>query len=365
MKIRTVTSLREFDDLAGLWRDVTETSGQHSALLSHDWFACCWRTAGPNRVRELWIVEDAAGPVAFIPLVRARARYRGFPARVIQLMHPPESPIVDFPVARDIDDVMRTVLKRLGTQADWDLFLIPGLPTHSPVWKSFESVATSRFPWRVADRVQTPYVTFSDREPSLQATLDTLRQRITSTVARVGDAVTVEEHRALDPRGPLFDEIMGVVRDGARRPASLPAPTGEEVRRFFRELTSRASANGWLSLWILRLAGRVVETEYQLVSRGTAHALRRDADQSPAGLNLGDILTLKILESLARRPGLRTYLQTPERNADGIVPAAARQETFFIELFAARSYGNLLHRVESRVASVARRLRGEQGRPCA
>ena len=35
----------------------------HSPLLSHDWFACCWRTAGPERKREAWVFEDDAGPL--------------------------------------------------------------------------------------------------------------------------------------------------------------------------------------------------------------------------------------------------------------------------------------------------------------
>ena len=67
MKIRLVTSLREFDALAPVWSDVVAAGGQTSPFLSHDWFACCWRTAGPDRRRELWMVEDTSGPLAFDP----------------------------------------------------------------------------------------------------------------------------------------------------------------------------------------------------------------------------------------------------------------------------------------------------------
>jgi hypothetical protein len=43
-----VTTLREFDALAPVWREVTLAGKQTSPFLSLDWFACCWRTAGPS-----------------------------------------------------------------------------------------------------------------------------------------------------------------------------------------------------------------------------------------------------------------------------------------------------------------------------
>jgi CelD/BcsL family acetyltransferase involved in cellulose biosynthesis len=359
MNIRTVRSLREFDDLAKTWQEVLEAGDQSSVLLTHDWFACCWRTAGPDRERELWIVEDAAGPLALIPLVRARTRYRGLPARVLQLMHAPEWPTVEVPVARDVDEVMRVVLEQLDARDDWDMFLMPGLPAHSPIWKAFESAAGPRFPRRIAHRISIPFVALSARNPSLQTALEARRRAARPTLAHLGDNVVVEEHRQLDPRGPLFEEIMGVVRAGIRGPAILPAPSAEQVHRFFRELTARAIRKGWLSLWVLRVDGRVVETEYQLSAHGVVNALRRDGDPNPAGLRFGDALGLKILETLAVRPTARTYVSTPMRHDEPRLAGFDAQETLFVEVFADRSYQHLVHRIESRVASFARRLAGQ------
>ena len=39
MRVRLATSLREFDALAPVWRELTRESGQTSPFLSHDWFA--------------------------------------------------------------------------------------------------------------------------------------------------------------------------------------------------------------------------------------------------------------------------------------------------------------------------------------
>ena len=359
MKIRTVTSLREFDDLAKVWHEVLETGNHSSVLLTHDWFACCWRTAGAHCTRELWVIEDSAGPLALIPLIRARTRYRGLPARVLQLMPAPEWPTVDVPVAREVDAVMKIVLERLDAQADWDIFVMPGLSAHSSTWKAFESAAGSRFPRRIADRVRVPYVPLSGRSPSLLAALEARRRAAAPTLARVGDSVAVEEYRQLDPRGSLFQEIMGVAHTGLRGPAILPAPSAEQVHRFFRELTGRAITKGWLSLWVLRYEGRVVETEYQLSAHGMVHALRRDGDPTPEGLRFGDALGVKILETLATRPTARTYFGTPTRPDEDSGNGFDAEEALFVEVFADRSYQHLVHRIESGVASLARRLAGQ------
>ena len=364
MKIRTVTSLREFDRLAAVWRDITDTSGQRSPFVSHDWFASCWRTAGPHRRREVWIVEDAAGPLAIIPLLHSRTWYRGFPSRVLQLMHAPGTPTADLPVARALDEVAVAVLDHLRSRHDWDLFVMPGISAESSTWKAFESAATTRYSWRVANRMRLPYVPLSERDPSLRAMLDGLRGAVAASQSRRSAPVVVEEHREVDARGPFFEEIMGVLRPRRHTIAGMPEPSGEEVRRFLRELTPRAGSNGWLSLWVLRFGGQVVETEYQLVADGRVHALRRDADQTPSAFRLGDVLTLSILEALVPRPTAHIYHPAPGYDDAPSIPAC-HSESLFVEVFSARSYGALLHRVETRILPPVWRLGRRRERPCA
>jgi GNAT acetyltransferase-like protein len=352
VKIRTVTSLREFDQLAAVWRDITDASGQRSPFVSHDWFASCWRTAGPHCRREVWVVEDAAGPLAIIPLLYSRAWYRGFPSRTLQLMHAPGMPTADLPVARAFDEVAVAFLDHLRSRHDWDLFVMPGLSAESSTWKAFESAVATRNSWRVANRIRLPYVQLSERDPSLRAMLDGLRGAVASSQSRGSVPVVVEEHRDLDVRGPLFDEIMGVLRPRRHTIAGMPAPNGEDVRRFLRELTPRAGSNGWLSLWVLRFGGLVVETEYQLVADGRVHALRRDADQTLPALRLGDVLTLSILEALVRRPTAHIYHPAPGYDDAPSTPWG-HSESLFVEVFSPRSYGDLLHRLETRILPLA------------
>lgn len=365
MKIRIITSLQAFDALARVWRDVVEASGRSSPLLSHDWFASCWRTAGPNRLRELWVVEDVAGPLALVPFVASKMRYRGFPVRVLQLMHRPEVAVVDFPVARDHAGVTKAVLDRLQARDDWDLFLLPGVPADSAMWNAFRSANGTGSAWLIADRIRVPVLRLTDRSGHAPAMREILRRSVATTGARMLDTVVVEAHRTLDPRGALFEEIMSVSSTGSGCTASLPETTDDEVRRFFRELTIRATANGWLSLWVVRYEGRVVEVEYQLAADGYVHSLRRGAEQSPPELRLGDLLTLSILETLLAKHDAHTYYRYPRHPGDPMTAAGDGRESLFVELFASRPYARLLYGFETRVRPLVRRLGRNDERPAA
>ena len=195
--------------------------------------------------------------------------------------------------------------------------------------------------------------------------LEILRRSVAATGARMLETVVVEAHRTLDPRGALFEEMMSVSLNGSGWTASLPETTDDEGRRFFRELTTRASANGWLTLWVVRYQGRVVEVEYQLAADGYVHSLRRGAEQSPPALRLGDLLTLSILETLLAKHAAHTYYGYPLQPADPTTAMGDGRESLFVELFAPRPYGRLLHGFETRVRPLVRRLGRNDERPAA
>ena len=351
MKIRTVTSLQEFDSLASLWQEVVEASGQTSPLLSHDWFASCWRTAGPNRLRELWIFEDAAGPLALIPLVRSDARYRGLPLRVVELMHPALVPLVDFPVVRDVEDVLAAFVCGLRERGDWEVFLMRGLPASSVTWKAFQAATGGTLRWRIAERADVPCISLADS--GFRRSIDVLRRALPN-----GDTFSLEEHRRLDRRGPLFEEVSALIAN--RVPTSLKTmsqTSPDTAQRFLAELSARATANNWLSLYILRSKGAIVGTEYNIVSDGCARTIYRDADDTP-GLPVTDAMTVAVTDALSKRPGLHTYYRMPGEPKIGALAAATSDEVLVVETFADTLYAGLLRKVETRIIPFAQRLGG-------
>ena len=76
---------------------------------------------------------------------------------------------------------------------------------------------------------------------------------------------------------------------------SLEAPG---PNAFIRSLTESAHAQGWLSLWFLRVDGTAVAMEYQLIDKGIVYALRADFDDNYQALCTGTYLNFHMLKTL-------------------------------------------------------------------
>lgn len=367
MKVRIVASLRDFDALAPIWREVTSEGGQTSPFLTHDWFACCWRTAGPNRRREIWVLEDAAGPLAFLPLLRWKGRRWGLPVRIMGFLESPDTPFIDIPLARNPDEVVAAFVEALRARSDWDVLSLQKFPANAGTLKALEATLPGRLPWRVAGREQSPYVEiagtwshfFRGKTQRFRKTCRNIENRL-----QKNGAVTVEEHRVVDPEGPVFAEVMEVSRQSWKGPRGVGMATMLGMPRFFRELTLRASANGWLHLWILRLDGRAVATEYQIRSNGRLHALRADFDAALASLSPGAALNLRIMQSIFDRRDVGEYDMGPGSNTYKLRWATGARESVWLEVYAATPYGRFLHSIETRLVPLLRRWRARARAAC-
>jgi CelD/BcsL family acetyltransferase involved in cellulose biosynthesis len=141
--------------------------------------------------------------------------------------------------------------------------------------------------------------------------------------------------------------------------------TMEGMPRFFREFTRRASANGWLHLWVLRLDGRAVATEYQIGENGSVHALRADFDASLAELSPGAGLNLRIMRLLFEGGRVREYDMGPGTNPYKLRWATGLHEAVSLEAYAPTASGRLAHGLVTRVLPRLRGLRDRWRAACA
>ncbi|HWM76383.1 MAG TPA: GNAT family N-acetyltransferase, partial [Methylomirabilota bacterium] len=126
---------------------------------------------------------------------------------------------------------------------------------------------------------------------------------------------------------------------------------------FFSSLTERASRRGWLRVWILRLDGRAIATEYQLEAEGRVHALRADFDASlPEELSPGSHLSYEILRTLFGREGVHEYDMGPGENPYKARWASGARETIQLRVFRRGLYGAMLHGLETQAVPALRRL---------
>jgi CelD/BcsL family acetyltransferase involved in cellulose biosynthesis len=284
---------------------------------------------------------------------------------MLSMLDSPDTPFVDIPAAGAVDDVVAAVLGHLRSRRDWDVLALSKLPAHSKTLKALEAALPGQFRWRVAGTDQSPYLAINGSwedfyRHKTQRFRKTCRN-IENRILRSGE-VTVEEHLDVDPGGPVFAELIEVSSQSWKGPAGLAIATMQGMQRFFREFTQRASARGWLHLWILRLNGRAVATEYQIGDDGSLHALRADFDAALAELSPGGYLNQRIVSALFQRKDVREYNMGPGANEYKLRWASDAHETVGLEIYAPRLWGRLLEGVEGRLVPLARRWRSRMGR---
>ena len=361
MKVRRIDTREGFEALAPVWQSVATESGQTSPFLSHEWYGCCWGAAGAESRPEVLLVEDSAGPTAMVPLVCRKASLHGLPARVLGMLSSPDTAFADWLIVGRPEPVVEAVLTHLSGRRDWDVLALHGLPAASLTLKALHASLPGHYRWQPLPALRSPYLnTAGTWEEFWAATSQRFKKTVRNVRNRLGKvgAVSIEEHRVVAPDSSVFADLLAVSERSWKAPHELAIATMPGMPEFFRGLTARASARGWLRLWLMRLDGRPVASEFQLEADGRVHALRADFDASlPVDLSPGTHLTAEIVRALFGRETVYEYDMGPGDNEYKSRWASDAHELRRLRIFRPGAYGTLLHTVEARVVGSLRRLR--------
>jgi CelD/BcsL family acetyltransferase involved in cellulose biosynthesis len=364
MTLRTsrVTDAAGFAALAPVWADLAARAGQPSPFLSHEWFSCCWDAVQPDRRPEVVLVSEGQDPVALVPLMRWTRRFHGLPVRCLGFLAAPDSPELDLLAVAEPRAVVAAVLDHVAARSDWDVVALGKLAPTSTTLKALEEVAPAA--WFRLERlrpVTSPYLTVvGDWEGFFRGRSQRFRKTVRSVQNRLERAgrVSVEEHTSVDPASPLFREIAELSRRSWKADPGVAISTMPRMVDFFAALTRRASARGWLSLWVLRLDGRAVAMEYQIQSAGTVYALRADYDAEFAALSPGSHLNQVIARALFERGDVHEYDMGPGDSEYKLRWATGAHQRVRLRLYGRRLYSRLARTFEERVVPALRALRG-------
>ena len=362
-RIRRLATAAELQALAPVWRDLAEQQGYATPFATYDWFECC-RIASPTAAVEVLQIEDAGSPVALMPLHRRAAKYRGLPVRYLSLLDCPDSPFGDLIPAGGGKPLVAALLGHLAARSDWDILELGRLPVESPTVKALEGELPGRLRYRRAGSEMSPYLAI---EGSWQAFYSSRSQRFKKTIRNIQNrldrlgTVAVEEHRTLDPQSRLLEELIDLTGRSWKADRGVAIATMPRMREFFSELSRRAAAHGWLSLWLLRLDGRPIAMEYQLRASGVAYALRADYDLEYAAASPGSALNFEVARALFERGDVREYHMGPGLNEYKMRWANGAHETVRLHVHRAGVYPALLHLVETRLVPTVRRVRERLG----
>ena len=332
-----------------MWGKLAYESGQTSPFLSHDWFWCCWHALWPRWRPEILVVEEAGSAVAIIPLMRWRERVHGLPVRCLGLLECAATPMVDILALGEYGRIIEIVLDHLAARWDWDTVWLQKLPSTSPTLEALEGTLPGRLPWRRAGHLLSPCLAiageWADFCGSKKQRFKETYQQLQEGLEHAGD-VSIEEYRAVDPESPLFCEAVGVIRRSWRADRGRAMATVPRMTEFLSELTRRATKNGWLSLWLLRLNGQAIAMEYQLRTDRKVYTLHADSDPAYRELSPASALTCAIIRSLFEHGCIQEYNIGLCPNDDTLQWATGSQERVHLKLYRPALYSRLLHRVE-------------------
>ena len=359
LRVRRLTAADDFGSIAAVWSDLAGQSAQSTPFASHDWFECC-RIAAADRTQDLLVVEDSVAPVAMIPLVRWTGRVRGMPVRYLGVLDSPDSPVADLLHAGAALPVVRALLDHVTARSDWDVLEFGRLPLGSETLKALETELPGRLRWRRAGGDLSPYLAvdgpwarfYASRSQRFKKTIRNIQNRLD----RLG-SITVEEHHALPPGETLFEEMIALTSRSWKADRGIAIATMPRMREFFGELSRRAAARGWLSVWFLRLDGRAIAMEYQLRANGIVYALRADYDLTFAASSPGSALNFAIARALFDRGDVQEYQMGPGQNEYKMRWASGSHETVRIQIYRPGLYPRLVHLTETAVVPALRRLR--------
>jgi CelD/BcsL family acetyltransferase involved in cellulose biosynthesis len=358
MHIEETNSFEDFLRLEAAWDELCAQRPEPAFFLSHWWFRCCW--PGPETgLHPLVLVARRGSEIAGIaPLMVRKVRWRGLPARAITLMQNQDSPRADF-VLSPVHGraALAALLDHLARRRGWDLLWLGkierGASTHHMLSELLAGTTHLRRP---AARCPLLEIGASWEEfwtGHSQRFKKTVRN-VANRVERLGEVSVTDMAATATPA-----ECLKVFRDVAalshKRDLSIAVGRNDGIGRFFAGLTEALHRRSRLRLWVLRLDGKPIATEYHVRDGDRAYALRSDFDDRHREVSPGSYLSQRIIRAYFDG-GVRIYDMGPgdseykERWATG----AADLDSFWV--FNRTFYPAALYRLEQQIVPRLRRV---------
>lgn len=300
----------QFAALADTWNAIARASLPTHVFLSHEWATAAWAWRRLECSLALLVLRDAASVVAVLPLIRPNAS-----PRRLELLTVPDTQFADLIVAGShATEAAEAFAAALALARDWDVLGLDYLqPEGTIVRHLVPALLRHGLHGGVEQRGSNPFIAldgswegyFAARSRRLKKAINLAANRIrkagTVTIELVdGHAGDVAVQRAIDTAVAISA-------------ASWKATTGNSLdqpgpQAFIRTLSEAARQRGWLALWLLRLDGRALAFEYQLIADGLVHALRADFLAESGDISPGSHLFRELLETLFDGAHVRYYL---------------------------------------------------------
>ena len=342
LAVKWITDEGEFLALREPWNRLAPVTRGRDVFLRHEWFDAAWQWRKEERCGlRIATVYRGARIVGIFPLVLQSTNNGGLPARRLEFLSVPDTQfcdlICDLPESTKVCHAIATTL--LDHARDWDLLELKHLSEDAAAMGLSKQrslrhcLIQDQTPWDANAYIELTEswdAYYGRRSRSLKKANNLAANRL----RKAGD-LELQWVRAtqtnLDQIDSLLEELVSV---SAR---SWKAETGLTLENprpgaFIRRLTHHALEQNWLSLWCLRLDGKLAAMEYQLVCGEEVFALRADFDRALDTISPGSYLSAHLLQKLFAS-GHRRYWLGPGQN-----PYKARWSEHSENLFRVSAY---------------------------
>lgn len=304
-RVERIADENHFYSLAEDWAQLYQHDGR-SIFLRHEWFEAAWQWA--KRDSECWLisVHQRDKLVGVLPLVRRRSQYYGFPFYKLEFLTVPDSQLCDVVVVAALaESVSQALTDFLVTQKhQWDMLELRLLPADSiaagylaPALKQADIRClldpSGENPW--VDLSQGWDAFYASRSRSLKKKNNLIANRMRKAGQIAIDWVRPERGHSTDHAAVLQTVIELSAKSWKQDTGNSLDQAGPNA--FIQRLSQRAAAQGWLSIWLLKLDDKPLAMEYQLIDERHVYALRADFDSAcPPDLSPGSYLNMQLLE---------------------------------------------------------------------
>lgn len=309
-----VEEIREesaFVSLRGEWDDLLRGSEGDFLFLTHDWLACWWRHFGREGsgrgTMDLYVLlaRESGRLCAAAPLVIETLTAWKVPVRLVRFLGHGVSDYSEFLAEKGSGAGVEAILGHLAARAGlWDVLLLEELRP-SPGNDDLIRRCLERRDLRTqtAPGSTCPFVRIRgdwNDHYSQRFSSDTRRrqERYRRSLRKEGD-VRFSKVAGLEGGTGILDRLAETERRHPQHVSDRKGILNADIHRdFFREFLPRASANGWLSIFLLSCDDRVA-CYYLTFRYGDRHYLYATAyDRDFSKYSVGRQLMLMMLEDL-------------------------------------------------------------------
>ncbi len=303
MDIQCVTKEDDFLALGPIWNDFLRQTSNDILCLTHEWLRCWWHVFGNHSRLFVLLARDKGELAGIAPLRMVRGRWRGFPVRKLTFMANAISPRSDFLLKEGSEIALNDIIRYMSRCKEWDIAIFENIAEQSKSYTLIQqALRKANLPYTIENSIRSPFISIdSDWETYFSGRSKQFRKQLRNKVNRIyklGDC-SIQEVNTFDEWKRVSPEVFGVC-ENSWKSRKKPMASNEAKYAFLEELAEIASQDGWLSVWLLRVNGRAIAVEYDLIYNNGICALLGDFDEGYREYSPGSFLERHIIEHVFR-----------------------------------------------------------------